>query len=180
MAFRENRAPKGVCLVGFMGAGKTGVGRLLAQHLGWKFTDLDDVVQAREQRTVAEIFRDAGEITFRQAEKAALREVLTQLVSGPIVIAVGGGAFVQPENAAALRHAGIPVVFLDAPLEELRRRCADDGAGRPLFRDQNQFRQLYEARRESYMEADLRVETSGLTLDEAASLVARRLGWEGA
>jgi len=164
--------------VGFMGAGKTSVGRLLAQRLGWPFTDLDDVVQAREGRTVTEIFQEAGEPAFRQAEGAALREVLAQLATGPAVIALGGGAFVQPENAGALRQTGIPVVFLDAPLEELRRRCAQDGAGRPLFRDENQFRQLYETRRQSYMEADLRVKTSGLTPDQVALLVAMRLGWE--
>jgi len=162
-----------------MGAGKTSVGRQLAQQLGWQFTDLDDVIQAREHRSIAEIFAEAGEPAFRQAETAALRTVLAQVVAGPIVLAVGGGAFVQPENAIALRQAGIPVVFLDAPLEELRRRCAQDGLGRPLFRDENQFRQLYETRRQRYMEADLRVETGGLSLDEAVLFIAQRLDGEG-
>ncbi len=161
-----------------MGAGKTSVGRLLARLLSWPFTDLDDVVQAREHCSVAEIFQKAGEAAFRQAEKAALLEVLANLTGGPQVIALGGGAFVQPENAAALRQTGVPVVFLDAPLEELRRRCAQDGDGRPLFRDENQFRQLYETRRHCYMEADLRVETEGATPDQVATLVATRLGWE--
>ena len=164
--------------MGFMGAGKSTVGRMLAQRLGWPFTDLDNVVEAREQRSVAEIFRDAGEPAFRQAEQAALRDLLSPLPLTPLILALGGGAFVQPENASLLRQAGLPVVFLDASVEELRQRCALQGNERPLFRDENQFRQLYEVRRSCYVKADIRVETTGLTVEEAASEVARRLGLE--
>jgi shikimate kinase len=180
MTSPENGAPRGVCLVGFMGAGKTSIGRLLARRLHWPFIDLDEVIQSREHRSIAEIFSAAGEAAFREAEKEALRAVLERLAAGPLVIAVGGGAFVQPENADALRIAVLPVVFLDAPLDELRSRCARDGSGRPLFRDENQFRKLYESRRPKYLEADFCVNTSGLTLEEAADEVVKRLGMEGA
>jgi shikimate kinase len=83
-----------------------------------------------------------------------------------VVVALGGGAFVQAENAAMLRQTGAPVIFLDASVEELRRRCEGEGAERPLLRDQNQFRQLYEARRGGYMTADFRVDTGGKTPEQ--------------
>jgi shikimate kinase len=172
----NNRGDRGVCLVGFMGAGKTSVGLVLAQLLGWRFTDLDDVVEAREHRRIAEIFRDSGESAFRQAERSALQQILSRIDAEPLVLALGGGAFVQTENAKALRQAGMPVVFLDATVEELHRRCAPSGDQRPLFQDQERFRKLYEERHSSYMNADLRVETDGRTVEQVASEVALRLG----
>src|SRR5438045_8658642 len=93
-----------VALVGFMGAGKTTVGRELARRLRWEFIDLDDVIVAAEGRSVGAIFRDSGEPAFRRAEAAALREVLRAPASGGLVLALGGGAYVQPRNAALLRQ----------------------------------------------------------------------------
>ena len=174
---KEKQVP-GICLVGFMGAGKSTVGRILARKLGWRFTDLDDVIETRERRRIAEIFRDAGEPAFRQAEHAALRELLRSPREAPLILALGGGAFAQAENVVLLRQVGWPVVFLDASLEELRRRCALQDSERPLFRDEHQFRRLYEVRRPYYKEADFRIETAGLTEEETAAEVARRLGWE--
>ena len=133
-----------------MGAGKSSVGRTLGQRLNWIFEDLDDRIQARERRTVAEIFRDSGESEFRRVEHAALRQVLQELqAGGSRIVALGGGAFVQKENAALLKASGVPTVFLDAPVEELWQRCctqaAERGAERPLLRSKEQFRKLYEA-----------------------------------
>ena len=161
-----------------MGAGKTSVGRLLAHRLGWVFTDLDDVVEARAGRRIADIFRSEGESVFRQAEQAALSDILRETKTLPRVLALGGGAFVQPEIARTLLQAGMPCVFLDASLDDLRRRCAPDGAQRPLFQDENRFRQLYEARLPVYMKADARIDTTGLTVEEVATEVAKRLGLE--
>jgi len=79
-----------------MGAGKSSVGRALGQRLNWIFEDLDDRIQAREGRTVAEIFRDSGESEFRRAERAALQDVLRELTGGGFrIVALGGGAFVR-------------------------------------------------------------------------------------
>lgn len=170
-----------VVLVGFMGAGKTTVGRILATHLGCTFVDLDDVIREREGREIAEIFRHSGEAYFRDVEAGCLRNTL-QAIGESAVVALGGGAFAQPRNAALLREQGCRIVFLDASIEELRRRCAEPGAERPLFRDQNQFRQLYELRRGSYMAADLRVETGGKTPEQVAQEILRTLGlsaWAG-
>lgn len=165
-AEREERAKSKsagrIVLVGFMGAGKTTVGRLLSQKVRWRFIDLDDEIVRREQRSIAEIFQVHGEQYFRRQESATLSSVL-QSTAPPYVLAVGGGAFIYPGNADLLRQPGIRTIFLDAPVEELRQRCAAGGAERPLACDANLFRQLYEARRGSYMTAELRVETGGRT-----------------
>src|SRR5437764_11992984 len=103
-----------------MGAGKSTVGRALGQRLNWVFEDLDDRIEAREGRTVAEIFRDSGEAKFRKAEHAALQHVLQELRGGGArIVALGGGAFVQKENAAVLKESSVQTVFLDPPGEEL-------------------------------------------------------------
>jgi shikimate kinase len=94
-----------------MGAGKTSVGRTLARHLGWGFDDLDDRIETRAKRSIAEIFRDLGEAGFRRLENAALRELLGELSAGPRVVALGGGAYAQPQNATLLESTRVPVVF---------------------------------------------------------------------
>lgn len=159
-----------------MGAGKTTVGRSLAQRLRWTFLDLDDIIVSQNSRTIPEIFRDEGEPRFREHETAALRHVIEERIpAAPIVVALGGGAFVQPRNLDLVRRSEHPTIFLDAHPEELRARCALQENTRPLFRDENQFRQLYEARRSAYMEADFRVETEGKTIDTIVNEVLSRL-----
>jgi len=166
---------RAVFLVGFMGSGKSSVGHALSRRLEWRFEDLDERIQAREGRSIAEIFRDSGEVGFRQAEHTALRELVEELPpSSPVVVALGGGAFAQAENAALLKAAGALTVFLDAPVDELWRRCQkDEPDERPLRRDERQFRQLYEARRPRYMNALLRVDTAGKDVESiAAEIIA--------
>ncbi len=158
-----------------MGAGKSSVGQALASRLGWQFIDLDNLIVAQEGRSIAEIFRQNGEAAFRQAETRALAELLSGDARRRAIVALGGGAFVEDNNARLLRQEAMSVVFLDAPVEELLRRCAPQGGSRPLFQDENQFRQLYEARRHAYMKADLRIETSGLTVEQVAEELVRRL-----
>ncbi len=171
----------GVFLVGFMGAGKTSVGRALGQRLNWAFEDLDDRIERRERRTVPEIFSQSGEAEFRRAEHAALREVLEELRAGAIkIVALGGGAFVQEKNAALLKAAGVPTVFLDARVDELWRRCckqaSEAGTERPLQRSVDQFGELYDARRRSYLKASLKIQTGSRTLDRIAAEIAGKLG----
>ena len=176
---QASQQPRAVFLIGFMGAGKTSVGQALAQLLGWRFVDLDDRIEQRQGRSIAEIFRDQGEDAFRRAETACLQELLEELPTSPATVAaLGGGAFVQEENARRLRATAFPVVFLDASVEELRRRCALAHATRPLFQEENRFRQLYEERRMRYMAVELRVDTEAKSIAQVATEVLARLHLE--
>ncbi len=173
-------APSAVVLIGFMGAGKTSVGRVLAAELGWSFEDLDERVERREGQSVAEIFRTSGEAEFRRAEYAALKELLDGLqAESRKIIALGGGAFVQPSNLALIESARVPTVFLDADIEELWRRCARPadwvGTERPLLGTLVEFRELYELRRPHYSRASLRQDTSGKTVKDIAVELIDRL-----
>lgn len=163
-------------LVGFMGAGKTSVGQALSRILGLPFEDLDDRIQKREGKTIERIFRESGEAAFRKAETAALKELLGELASSTRVVALGGGAFAQPGNAALIEKADVHSIFLDAPVEELLRRCETETKERPLRHDPRQFRELYEKRRTAYMRAAIRIETNGKDIEAVATEVACSLG----
>ena len=163
-----------------MGAGKSSVGRALGERLNWNFEDLDDRIKRREGRSVAEIFRASGESGFRRAEHAALGDLLQELPSGGRIIALGGGAFVQNNNAALLKHSGVPTIFLDATVDELWSRCCtqaqEAGTERPLLGSPEQFRKLYQNRRRRYQRASLTISTSRRTVDEIAAEIAQTLG----
>ena len=168
-------------LVGFMGAGKSSVGRALAAQLGWSFEDLDQRIERREDRTVAEVFRDSGEAEFRRSEHEALKELLEEwnAASGK-VIALGGGAFVHESNALLIESLKIPTVFLDAAVDELWRRCtrqsAESGTERPLLKESEGFRELYEKRRPYYLKASLIHDTGGKIVEQIAAELIQVLG----
>jgi shikimate kinase len=175
----QETQPRAVFLLGFMGAGKTSVGQALARQLGWCFVDLDQQIELREGRSIADIFASSGETAFRQIETAALRQLLGELAnSPPVVVALGGGVPLQEENAALLACSGAPQVFLDAPFEVARARCADTAASRPLFREQERARLLYESRRPYYLKAHFRVDTASRSVEEAAAEIVRLLSIE--
>jgi len=157
---RPHTPVRAIFLVGFMGAGKTTVGHALSESLGWRFEDLDDRIRTREQRSIPEIFAQSGEAAFRRSELAALQELLREVRYGPPTIAaLGGGAFAQQEIVGLLEEPGSITIFLDAPIDELWRRCNADGVERPLLRQRSEFEQLYQKRRPYYLRARLRVET---------------------
>lgn len=166
---------RAVILVGFMGAGKSSVGLALSRHLGWPFEDLDDRIQAREQRSIEEIFRQSGEAAFRQLEHAALRSLVEEMRSSAKVVALGGGAFAQANNAALLEEAGFSTIFLDAPAEELFRRCRQQPVERPLRGDLEEFRRLYEIRRPYYLKAQFHIETAGKDVEQVVTEAVTRL-----
>jgi shikimate kinase len=174
----EASSHRAVFLVGFMGAGKSSVGRALGQRLNWDFEDLDDRIEQRERRAVADIFRDSGEQGFRRSEHLALRHLLDDL-QGRRIVALGGGAFVQKKNSALLETAGVPTIFLDAPVAELWIRCSkqaeEAGTKRPLLRSEKQFRALYEERRKSYGKASVLIQTGNRTVDAIAEEIAKTL-----
>ena len=164
-----------------MGTGKTAVGRALSARLGWRFEDLDARIEAREQRTIAEIFRDSGEAHFRELEHAALRDLVRQIRSGErLVAALGGGAFVQPRNAELLAGEML-TVFLDTPLDELWDRCGAPGESeRPLRSEPAQFRELFATRLPYYERAQVRIHTQGKSVDQVAQEVLESLGLQNA
>lgn len=166
-----------VFLIGFMGAGKTTVGKALARRLGWRFRDLDDIIEQRQGKPVAAIFAEDGESEFRRAESAALEELLDEnSATENLVLALGGGAFAQANNRRALQEAGIFTVLLEAPLEVLRRRCAADGKTRPLAVDETRFAQLFAERRAAYELAGNRVDTTDKPVEQVAAEIEHMLG----
>ena len=158
-----------IYLLGFMGSGKTTVGELLGRELGWPFIDLDAVIEAGQGTTIREIFEQQGEPFFRQIERAVLAEVSK---TEPAVIALGGGTFVQKPNLEFIRMTRGATIWLDCPIEELRRRCAGMN-NRPLFRDPVSFAQLLEQRLPYYRLAEYRVSTEGRDPREVVKQILR-------
>jgi shikimate kinase len=176
---REGSAPRIVALTGFMGAGKTKIGRALAELLGWEFVDLDHEIEIREKMPISDIFRHQGEPQFRQIETATLGRVLADVFSST-VIALGGGTFIQTANAELLREAVAQVVFLEPTVEEMLERCRIETQSstenlRPLAADSDAFRALYAQRLSQYRMADLTVNTAGNSVEDNARKVAASL-----
>lgn len=164
-----------VILTGFMGAGKTTVGVLLAERLGWDFADSDALVEARAGLRVAEIFARQGEAEFRQMEAAAIAEASRR---GRLVLALGGGAL----EAAATREIlqglrATLIVFLDAPLETLVARCTAhaDGPVRPVLADEARLEQRWRSRLPWYRQAHLTVDTTNAVPEAVAAQIVSHL-----
>jgi shikimate kinase len=169
-------SPRAVFLVGFMGAGKSRVGRALARRLGWRFLDLDRRVEARTGRSIARMFRDSGEAAFRRAETKELKKLLRELQhSRGTVVALGGGVPAQPVNRRLLR--GKLTVFLDVPVGRLWKRCRAGRGTRPLVKSAGGFRRLYVARRPRYLASPMRVREAGRSPKQLAAEIAQRLGF---
>jgi shikimate kinase len=161
-----------VILIGFMGAGKSTVGRLLARRTGRCFVEVDDVITAREGRSIPEIFGQDGEARFRQLEAEALDTLA--LKSGDVV-ATGGGLPCQPGRMARLRELGT-VIWLRGGLEDMLERAGRSGA-RPMLagRSPDEVEALYRRREPYYREAHVTIDTTGLTLDQVVSRIQSRL-----
>ncbi len=155
-----------------MGSGKSTVGSRLAKQLGWRFVDLDEKIEEVAGITIPEFFERHGEPAFRQLEADQLRLALGRAVERlePTIIALGGGTYAQPGAPEFLRNSGIPVIWLDTPIEVLLSRCTTM-TGRPLFRDEASFRAIHAQRLPSYELADFRVDSSG----DAAAVVGEIL-----
>jgi shikimate kinase len=155
-----------IYLVGFMGAGKTTVGRCLAAKLGWTFLDLDEEIERREGRTIAVIFKADGESHFRSLERLCLKDVSS---SHQTVIALGGGAFISPENREIAETTGL-TVWLKVSFGNIRLRVKIDGT-RPNFPDPGKARLLFDAREPFYALARVHVSTDDGTPDSIADQI---------
>jgi shikimate kinase len=157
-------------LVGFMGAGKTTIGRALSRRIGWRFEDIDERIEARARRSVASIFAQHGEPHFRQLEREVLSDLLPHR---QLIVATGGGTFAEPDNRVVMLADG-GVVWLDIPLAKVLERVPADGR-RPLAADRVAMEQLYARRRLAYAEAHLHLDASR----PPAETVERLLEWIG-
>ena len=160
-----------LALVGFMGAGKSTIGRLVAEAEGVPFRDLDEVIEMSVGMTIAGFFERRGEAAFREVEARMLRD----LVDAGVVVALGGGAVLDDGSWALLRERAV-TVWLDGPFEVLWRRAA--GATRPLLRERSaaEVEAMLESRRGRYAEAAHRVDAARPAAEVVADV--RRL-WAG-
>ena len=158
--------PARVVLVGFMGSGKTSVGRLLARRLGYGFEDMDRRIAEGAGRTIADIFRDDGEEAFRERER---EEALALSRLRERVVAAGGGAFARPETRALLQEGAL-TVWLRCGLERILSRVPADGS-RPLAGNRDIMRALLAEREPSYRMADVAVDASAGTPREVADRI---------
>jgi len=126
-----------VVLIGFMGTGKTKVGRALAKHLVWKFLDTDSIIEKKEGRRISTIFKDEGEAYFRDVESRVIRDV-SRLKN--VVISAGGGAILRRENIERLKKGGIIVCLGAKPMTILRRLKGD--RSRPLLKGKNRLKNV--------------------------------------
>lgn len=159
-----------IYLVGFMGAGKTTLAQALSSRLGWRMEDVDLLIEARERRSVAEIFAREGEPYFRAVEREVVWSLLPERHA---VIATGGGTFVDADNRTAINADGVSV-WLDVPFEVLLNRIPADGR-RPLANDRVQMALLYETRRIAYQQAQIRLDASRARAEELAEQLIEQL-----
>lgn len=154
-----------VFLCGFMGCGKSTVGKLAAKKMGCGFTDTDDLIVRTLEMTIPEIFEKKGEPFFRQTEA----EIVKSLCGKTIVAACGGGAMLNPDTAKAAADSGSAVVFLDVPFETCYERIKDD-TNRPIVvsSTKEELRELFNKRREVYLRhSTVRIECDGSPVENA-------------
>jgi shikimate kinase len=162
-----------IILTGFMGTGKSSVGRSLASVLGYKYIDIDSEIVAQEKRTINEIFSENGEDYFRSVEKAVLQRVLNDTM---LVVSTGGGVVIEEENRLTMRRSGI-IVNLTAPPSLILQRLADDDE-RPLLREEKsveKIRNLMMQRERFYADADIRIDTTGKNIEDVVHELLMRL-----
>ena len=163
---------RNIVLIGFMGTGKSSVGKRLAQSLAWDFVDTDWVIGEVTNLSVTEIFRRHGETRFRSEEKIVVARLSQK---EQIVIATGGGTVVDPVNLQALARNGF-IVGLHATVDTILSRVGQKNE-RPLLKGTKEaIETLWSERQECYAQADYTVDTTQKSIDEVVSEILARLG----
>jgi shikimate kinase len=165
----QGKSPLRIVLTGFMGSGKTTVGPLIAQKLGWQFVDVDDVIEAEAGCTIAELFRRHGEAPFRERERAAI----AHLAAGDgLVLALGGGAIeTAPTRELLLSAPRTLLVHLEVGLETTLARCQGTESTRPILADRANLEARYARRLPLYRIAHVSIAVDALTPDQVAQAV---------
>jgi len=163
--------PRRIVLTGFMGSGKTTVGPLVAQSLGWRFVDADDVIAEEARCTIPELFQREGEAAFRERESA----VIARLAGGDrLVLALGGGAIeTEATRSLLLRAPQTLLVHLQVELPTTLARCRGTEQLRPVLADQANLAGRYQRRLPLYQIAHLSIAVDRLTPEEVADAVVR-------
>ncbi len=168
----DSQTPENVILVGFMGSGKTTIGRLAAKALNFQFLDTDQLIVDRTGRQISDLFAELGEEHFRDQETAVIRSLVT---ANRCVIATGGGAVIRPENREMLRRSGF-VVLLTASEEVLLERVSRNSK-RPLLQCENPreaVRRLLTSRQEAYEHAaNWTLDTTSLNVTDAVEALSQ-------
>jgi shikimate kinase len=167
----QQEMPRRIVLTGFMGSGKSTVGRLLAQRLGWTFIDLDDVIEAEAGATIAELFARHGEPAFRTLE----HETIARLAAGDgLILALGGGAIEHATTRSLLiGGSGTLLVHLEVELATTLARCSGTEHIRPVFADQANLAARYQRRLPLYRTAHVSISVDALTPDEVVEAILR-------
>lgn len=155
-----------ITLCGFMGSGKTTVGKVLADFLGCPFMDLDDLVVKKAGKSIPELFAQDGEAAFRQTEASILRSTVQKYAESTAILALGGGAVMAPASAALL-HDKTVCIYLKASLDTLLQRLDGETADRPLA-DERLADRLAEREPVYEKTAHVTVDTDGLSPEEVA------------
>ena len=144
-----------IALYGFMGAGKSVLGKALAKKLNWHFVDLDEEIMAFTGKTINEIFADEGEVTFRKIEHRVLKEIVKRNEEN-LVFSLGGGTIISPANRKLLEVKNFKKIYLNVALQQLIERLKMDKEKRPLLKDipeddfDSYITALFESRKEHY------------------------------
>ena len=160
-----------IYLIGFMGTGKTSVGRQLAKEKGWSFVDLDELIELKQQRRIVDIFAQEGQAYFRRIEKKFLKQVSTQK---KFVVACGGGVVLDPDNIKLMKKTGI-LICLCATCEVIFKRvCANTlrpilNVAKPLER----IKLLLKMRAPYYLQADKTIDTSALSVKQVVANISK-------
>lgn len=165
---------KNIVLTGFMGTGKTEVGRILSLKLGYSLVDADTEIEKEQGITITEIFKQYGEIKFREIESDVIKR-LSELEN--TVISTGGGAVLRQENMDNLRKNGI-VICLTASPETILKRTSNNN-DRPLLQVENplqKIKELLEFRRPYYEKADIMIDTEGKSPLQVAEEIIEKTG----
>ncbi len=159
-------------IVGFMGCGKSTVGKILANRLNMLFVDLDHFIEETVGMEIPQIFSEYGEEHFREAESFVLQQVAES--PSPAVVATGGGVVLREENREVMKTTGT-MVYLHAPAEVLWERASSSG-NRPLAKEFQSFLELWQARLPLYREARIEIDSSANSPEEVAEEVLGALG----
>ncbi|GAB4316477.1 MAG: shikimate kinase [Candidatus Sumerlaeia bacterium] len=169
------KTPDNIFLTGFMGTGKSSVGRLLSDSVGYRLIDTDEEIVRRSGKSITAIFAEQGEPAFRDMETQLLRDMVRDEIAG-FVISCGGGIVLRNENVALMKKLGL-IVLLTASVEEILRRTSHDRS-RPLLQTPDPRRRIEELladRSPRYLSAaDITIDTTGLTPQQVVKHLIRR------